>query len=157
MGNGQGVYYSNDNLLYSARSHYCPAFGFCSDVRKEGIDWALYRRVVDDWRKLAPSLLGDFYPLTPYGLADDVWIAWQFDRPESGEGIVQAFRRSESIDVAAHLKLQGLDPDASYTLTNIDSPGSTVMTGRDLADIGLNVAIDQQPGAVVILYKRVVP
>ena len=154
---GQGVYYSNDDLIYSVRSHYCPAFGFCTDVRKEGTDWAHFRRVVDDWRKLAPCLLGDFYPLTPYSLADDVWIAWQFDRPESGEGIVQAFRRRESIYLAAHFRLQGLDPDASYALTNIDVPGTTVMTGRELADVGLPVAIDQQPGAVVIMYKKAAP
>jgi alpha-galactosidase len=154
---GQGVYYNNDDLVYAVRSHYCPAFGFCADVRKTGTDWAQFRRLVDDWRKLAPCLLGDYYPLTPYRLDDDVWIAWQFDRPESGEGVVQAFRRPESMYSAAHFKLQGLDPDASYALTNVDVPGTTVVTGRELADVGLRVAIEQQPGAVVILYKKAAP
>jgi hypothetical protein len=58
---------------------------------------------------------------------------------------------------AAHFKLQGLDPDASYALTNVDVPGTTVVTGRELADVGLRVAIEQQPGAVVILYKKAAP
>ena len=36
-------------------------------------------RLVTD--QIADLLLGDFYPLTPYSLAEDVWLAWQFDRP----------------------------------------------------------------------------
>jgi alpha-galactosidase len=151
---GQGVYYSNDQLIYAVRSHYCPAFGFCSDVRKEGTDWALFRRVVDDWRRVSANLLGDFYPLTPYSLADDDWMAWQFNRPEAGEGVVQAFRRAESIYLVADLKLQGLEPEASYALTNLDVPGTTIMTGRELAEAGLKVAIDQQPGAAIVHYRK---
>ena len=154
---GQGVYYSQDQLIYAARSHYCPAFGFCADVRQAGIDWESFRRVIDDWRQVAPNLLGDFYPLTPYSLADDTWMAWQFNRPELGEGVVQAFRRSASIYLAARLPLQGLEPDASYACTNLDAPGTTVMTGRELGTRGLPVEIDQQPGAVVFQYKKVRP
>jgi alpha-galactosidase len=154
---GQGVYYSTDELIYSVRSHFCPAFGFCSDVRKPGTDWTLFRRLVDDWRKVSPNLLGDFYPLTPYSLADDVWMAWQFDRPEVGEGAVQAFRRAGSVYLAASIKLQGLDPAAMYAITNVDAPGTTIMSGRDLAEMGVKVAIDRQPGAAVLIYKKVVP
>ena len=35
---------------------------------------------------------------------------WQFDVPEKGEGVVQAFRRAESVYEAARFKLRGLDP-----------------------------------------------
>lgn len=35
---------------------------------------------------------GDYYPLTPYSRANDVWIAWQFHRSELDTGMVQAFR-----------------------------------------------------------------
>ena len=38
-------------------------------------------------------MLGDYYPLTSYSLQPDHWIAWQFNRPETGDGVVQAFRR----------------------------------------------------------------
>ncbi len=151
---GQGTYYNNDELVYSVRSHYCPAFGFCVDVRKAGTDWAQFRRLVDDWRELSPCLLGDFYPLSPYSLADDVWIAWQFHRPEAGAGIVQVFRRPKSFYSAAQFQLSGLDPDASYTLTNVDVPGTTVMSGRELAEVGLPVTIARQPAAVVIKYQK---
>jgi hypothetical protein len=57
--------------------------------------------------------------------------------------------------VAASLKLQGLEPDASYELTNLDVPETTVKTGRELADDGLTVTIDERPGAIVVIYRKV--
>jgi len=152
---GQGVYYNDDQLIYAVRSHFCPAFGFCCDVRKPGTDWELFRRIVEDWRKVGPNMLGDYYPLTPYSLADDAWMAWQFDRPDVGQGVVQVFRRPASDFLVIQLRLHGLDPLASYAVVNLDVPGTTVMTGRDLMEIGLKLAVDQQPGAVIIHYERI--
>ena len=93
---GQGCYYNADELVYNVRSHYCPAFGFCADVRREGIDWDQFRKLTEEWRTISQCLLGDFYPLTPYTLAEDAWIAWQFHRADTGEGVVQVFRRPKS-------------------------------------------------------------
>jgi alpha-galactosidase len=106
---GQGVYYSDRQLVYAARSHYGPAFGFCVDVRKPGVNWALFCRVAEQWRRVAPCFLGDFYPLTPYRLDPDVWLAGQFDLPEAGEGLVQVFRRDDSAYGTACFKLHGLE------------------------------------------------
>jgi hypothetical protein len=52
------------------------------------------------------------------------------------------------------LRLRGLDPDAVYTLTDVDVPGTKDMTGKSLQDEGLSVAIKSQPGAAVIVYKK---
>ena len=46
--------------------------------------------------------------------------------------MVQAFRRKESIYESMRGKLHGLEPDAVYTLTHLDSAGTTEMTGREL-------------------------
>jgi alpha-galactosidase len=92
---GQGVYYNDEQLVYNVRSYMCPAFGMCWDVRKEGVAWGKFRRLTEEWRKIAPYYLGDFYPLSSYSLENDVWMVWQFDRPDLGEGVVQAFRRKE--------------------------------------------------------------
>jgi alpha-galactosidase len=151
---GTGTYYNDEQLFYNVRSHMGPAFGFCADVRGEGIDWAKFRRVADQWRRIAPCYLGDFYPLTPHSLAEDVWIAWQFDRPDLGEGMVQVFRRAASIYESARLQLHGLPPDARYTLTNLDAPGKLEMTGRQLAREGLPVTVSDRPGAVILTYRR---
>ena len=101
-----------------------------------------------------PCYFGDYYPLTAYSLEQTAWMAWQFDLPEKGEGVVQAFRRAESIHEAARFKLRGLDPDAEYVLTNLDSGQSQTLAGRELLDTGLAVPIADQPGSAVIVYKK---
>jgi alpha-galactosidase len=82
-------------------------------------------------------------------------MAWQFDRPESGEGMVQVFRRPESPVTAEDLKLRGLDSAARYRVTNMDVPGVREMTGRDLMEKGLHVVLEKQPDSAIISYKRV--
>jgi alpha-galactosidase len=81
-------------------------------------------------------------------------MAWQFDVPETGEGVVQAFRRAESLYEVARFNLRGLDPGAPYELTNLDSGQSQTLTGRDLLEKGLAVPISEQPGSAVITYKK---
>jgi len=71
-----------------------------------------------------------------------------------GEGMVQAFRRTESPYESARLKLRGLDAGAKYALTRLDAPGETEATGGELMRDGLPVAMKDQPGAAVIIYKR---
>jgi len=151
---GQGAYYNDDQLFYTVRSHFCPAFGLCWDVRREGVDWGKFRRLTRDWRALADYLLGDFYPLTSYHLDDDVWMAWQFDRPDLGGGVVQAFRRAGSPYESVRFRLQGLDPEAHYRVTDRDREGLVEISGRELAENGLRVQVDKQPGAAIILYQK---
>ena len=81
-------------------------------------------------------------------------MGWQFDRPESGQGLVQVFRRGASIYESARLKLQGLVPSARYAITDLDKPGTPeYLTGTQLADTGLLVALPTQPAAAVFTYK----
>jgi len=68
---------------YMLRSVMCPSFIACFDMRKKDANWDLARKLIGEWRKIAPMMLGDYYPLTPYSLANDAWIGWQFDRPST--------------------------------------------------------------------------
>ncbi len=81
-------------------------------------------------------------------------MAWQFDCPETGEGLVQAFRREESREASACPKLCGLDSNATYTVTNLDLAGATEMTGRELLETGLPINIPDRPGAVIMTYAK---
>ena len=81
-------------------------------------------------------------------------MAWQFDRPDLGEGMVQVFRRGKSPDETGKFRLQGLEPEAVYQLTNPDVAGTTEMTGRELLDKGLPIAVKNRPGAVIVIYKK---
>ncbi|MHB8971842.1 MAG: NPCBM/NEW2 domain-containing protein [Pirellulaceae bacterium] len=139
---------------YLLRSVMCPHFTACFDVRRTDLDYDMIRRVMGQWREFAGYYYGDYYPLTSYSLKNDVWMAWQFNCPEQGEGLVQAFRRGDSFYESARFKLRGLDPDAVYTVVNVDESGSVEITGRELSETGLPVVIDPQPGSVVITYKK---
>ena len=146
---------NGDNDEYMTRSQWCPWLGIGrNEPQRPGLDWTKYHRLVDQWRAMSGYFSGDFYPLAPPSRRQTAWVAWQFDRPDLGEGMVQAFRHKDSVEAAACVKLHALEPDTVYTLTNLDVAGTTESTGRDLAQKGLTVGIKSQPGAVIINYKR---
>jgi alpha-galactosidase len=137
------------------RSHMAPSMTACWDMRRDDLDYNTLRRLVQEFEKVSPYYLGNYYPLTSYSLSKDVWMAWQFDRPDLSEGFVQAFRRDESPYESAYFKLHGLIADASYVVTNLDVAGETRVSGRQLMEKGLPVTVKVQPAAVVFTYKRV--
>jgi len=139
---------------YAFRSEMCPALHGHWDMRRRDVNYGRLRDLVAQWRQIAPNYFGDYYPLTPYSRANDIWVAWQFDRPEAGEGVVQAFRRADSSYESARFKLRGLDPSARYTITNADAPGGEERTGRELMEQGLSVTLRDQPGAAVVSYRK---
>jgi hypothetical protein len=97
-------------------------------------------------------MLGDYFPLTPYSRQHDQWIAWQFDRQETG-GVVQAFRRSANQVTTMTFPLRGLNPKMQYEIQNFDVESLTKASGKDLMGKGLRVEITDKPGSAVIVYK----
>ncbi len=139
--------------LYAARSHYVPCFGAGLQLTPE--NQAAVRRVYDECRRVAPFVLeGDYYPLTPYSRASNDWMAWQFDRPEQGDGVVQVFRRKDCAETAQTYRLRGLEPTAMYEVINFDVEDSTTVSGKELMANGQKVEIKSKPGAAVIVYRR---
>lgn len=123
-------------------------------MRKPGVDWALIRRVTEQWRQVADCLLGDFYPLIPYQLNEEQWLAWQFDLPEQRKGMVQAFRRAGSNYESARLRLQNLDPAATYIVTDLDqSAAPRDLSGRELLERGLLISAPERPSARILTYQ----
>jgi alpha-galactosidase len=136
---------------YSVRSFYLPSFGMGGLTAENTL---AQRRAYAECAKIAPCMLADYYPLTPYSLQPDQWIAWQFNRPEPGNGVVQAFRHDQSQESARTFRLSGLDPTAQYELTDFDVEGTTRLSGKDLMEKGLVIEIKSKPGAAVIAYRR---
>ncbi len=132
-----------------------PSTMLAIDVRDKNLDYALLGRQCAQWRDIASLYYGDFYPLTKCNVDNDAWIAWQFDEPEQGAGVVQAFRRPGCIYESARLKLHGLDPKARYQLTQFDPPSQSETTGEELLQEGIPVSIGKAPGAAVIKYRTV--
>ncbi|MFZ1932655.1 MAG: alpha-galactosidase [Thermoguttaceae bacterium] len=140
---------------YMFRSCMCAGNIPCWDMRDKTLDYNLLRKLTRQWRAVAANYLGDYYSLTPYSLDKSAWMAFQFDRPEQGEGLVQAFRRESCADAAKTFRLQGLDAAATYEVTDLDAGTPTQISGEDLMGKGLVVEIKVKPGAAVIVYRKV--
>ena len=145
---------------YAFRSAYSPGVNMSMpDVYhrpfEEYLDPDLARKHLTEYFSVRHCFTGDYYPLTRWSLDQEVWMAWQFDRPDLGEGIVQAFRRAESANLTSQYRLRGLEVDAVYEVEDFDRPEKVRMAGRELMDEGVVVTIPDQPGAVVIRYRKV--
>jgi len=124
-------------------------------MRRRDLDYALARKLFAELKKVGPDYLGDFYPLTPYSSANDVWLVWQYHRPDEREGVVQAFRRPDSNASEAMFKLRGLNPSAKYLVTDLDRPeDSQSRDGAELMGQGLRIRLEQPPSAAVITYEE---
>ena len=123
-------------------------------MRVKELDYAALRRLIGQWRQISPNYYGDFYPLTSWTRDDSLWMAWQFDRPEAAQGMVQAFRRHNSPYESARFSLRGLDPGARYVVTDLDSGQKQTLSGSELLGNGISVAIRTRPGAAVMTYEK---
>jgi len=144
----------NSDDPYVFRSQMVPALGIGIAPDSKEIDYGRYLRLLAQWRAISSDYYGDYYPLTSYSTANDVWLAWQFHRSDTGEGMVQAFRRPQSPFESARLKLRGLDPEARYAVRDLDQPRVTETAGRELMESGLVISIKQRPGTALITYRR---
>ncbi len=129
-------------------------------------DWM--REMVAELKLARPYYYGDYYPLQPCSLNSDCntdpskelsaafeWAAWEFNRPEEGDGMIQAFRREESAEPVKTLVLRGLDSGARYEVTNLDAKMPKIFSGKDLMAHGLQVDLKEKRGAAIIIYKKV--
>lgn len=141
---------------YGARSSLFPSIVAELDGKGKDLDLSTVRRVLEEeWRTVvAPNYYGDYYPLLPATTASDIWVAWQLDRPEEGQGVVQVFRRQENTDTEKLLKLRGLDPNAMYIITNLDEKQPQTTGGRKLVEKGLHVTIPDKRRAIILSYRK---
>ncbi len=107
---------------YETRSLFVPYIDALYDVRVDDSDWDIVRKNLNLWREyVVPYYAADYYPLTRVSLDRDVWIAWQYNVEDKGEGVVQAFRRRDSKTVASRFPLKVLDTSAVYRVKDLDS------------------------------------
>jgi alpha-galactosidase len=172
------VLMTKPNDTYHFRSGFAPGFGFAlfnvagtSDQVGKFIpldfpfDWI--RTQVRLFKRTRPYYYGDYYPVWPCSSNSDCtqatnergaafeWAAWQFNRPEESDGMVQAFRRDQNDEAARDLRLRGLDPAADYEVTDVDAGIPKTLSGSDLMQRGLRVEIPRKPGAAILFYKKI--
>ncbi|HPO12677.1 MAG TPA: alpha-galactosidase [Candidatus Hydrogenedentes bacterium] len=146
---------SADIDRYKCRSGYGSHFSFAVDYfSKDNAVWESARTTLEECKTLAPLFRKDFYPLTPYSTANNVWMAWQFHDPEKQQGLIQAFRRQDCPDDAITCILHGLDPKSIYAITNLDTHAALRIAGSDLLSKGFTITLQQKPAAALFTYTR---
>lgn len=119
------------------------------DIRRGDYDIPLALQLSEMWRRVAPFLLyGDYYPLTPFHKSAGAWVSWQFDRPETGGGFIQAIRLQECPAESFTARLKGLDPAAQYQLENPESGETRQVSGADLMEKGLTFELPRRSGSI---------
>jgi len=149
--NGFGVYFTDS---YAVRSFLLPGFGVIppGNWGESEQTRTKVKKAYEECRRVAPLMLGDYYPLTPYSLAPDQWIAWQFYRPELGDGMVQCFRRADAKEETLTVQLHDLEPGARYEVENLDG-GTGTRSGLELME-GFAITLKSTPAAVVLIYGK---
>ena len=139
---------------YGFRSVMCPMMNALYDMRNRDLNYDAIRKYVGQWKKAAPYMLCDYYPLTEYSMDTDCWIGWQFDSPEKGGGMVEMFRRCDSPFKAGTFKLRGLDPDARYIITDEDTGKQRVAHGKELLEKGIEINLPTPNTCVLFTYLK---
>jgi hypothetical protein len=131
----------------------CPWITGVYDVRHDDLDYAAIRKLVAQWREASAFYLSDYYPLTPYTTENTAWVGWQYHDDKKDAGVVQAFRRGDSIYEAAALKLNAIDPAGRYAVKDLDTDDVRELSGSELS-AGLSVTLKKQPSSALLTYKR---
>ena len=122
-------------------------------VTNEPFPWETAQYLIQEFRRIRHLFHGDFYPLTPYSLDDDIWLAYQFHREDLCQGVVLAFRRPECSTQSANLKLWGVSSEANYEIHFEDCGRRQILLGKEMIE-GLDIIIESQPGSALITYHQ---
>lgn len=114
------------------------------------------QKYIQDFKRLRPYYYGDYYPLTSANdiTQDNVWLAYQLNRPDQWDGIIMAFRRKDCTERSIPVKLRGIDEVANYELSDEDSGTKITRTGKELIT-GFTLTLDEKPGSLLIFYKKI--
>ncbi len=111
---------------------------------------------IQDYKNLRPYFYGDYYPLTESrnNTGENVWLAYQLNRPNMKDGIVIAFRRNGSTNETIRTKLSGLEENTTYELFYEDYGLKIRNTGHELME-GFEITIPQKPSSLLVKYYAI--
>jgi len=92
--------------------------------------------------------------VTEFSLEEDVWMAFQFDRPAAGSGVVLVFRRPDALATTTRFTLHGLEAGTQYRIEDFDVSGKRLLSGETLMLRGLKVSLSEAPASAIVQYVR---
>lgn len=139
---------------FSCHCGFSPMLLPSLDIRRDDYDYALLRKLVKIWRRVAPLMLaGDYYALAAVRRTPDQWVARQFDRPETGAGFIQVIRLPKAPARQMIVHPQALQPEAAYVFENPETGAVRRLTGAGVIRDGILFSLPPRAGAVWF-YRR---
>ena len=140
---------------YHFRSNMSTSMVINWDINSREHSQSELQKYFSEFKRLRPYFYGDYYPLTltENMTKDNVWLAYQQNRPENGDGIILAFRRKNCEEESVFVKLRGIDSKENYDLIDEDSQLKITVSGERLLE-GHLLTLKNKPGSLLIWYKK---
>ncbi len=159
-GTGSGYRtWNNNEDTYNVRSAYSASLAMRVKEETEDplhtkepdkIEWLKVR--IKEYKEIRPFFSCDYYPLIPISLDHSCWTAWQYDRPENGDGIFMFFRRSKSPFDRLTVFPDAMQSGKTYRFVCKDTGEERVFSAEDLRMFGFTVTLSQQQTSEVWTY-----
>ncbi|MBO5370244.1 MAG: hypothetical protein J6B23_06170, partial [Clostridia bacterium] len=134
--------------VYVWRASYLPSLNIDARfVHEPDMDYDLLRFGINEWKKVKPYLLKEFYTLTPWHSEDekDSFTAYTYFDPETECGVLFVFRQEECETDKIEIELPF---DTSAMLTDVDTQKQFI------AENGIFTAcLDKKRTAKLYFYK----
>lgn len=122
--------------VYTWRASYLPALNVDSQFTQDpDQDFSILRFGLNEWAKVNPYLLKDFYPLTPWHHRDDKagFTAFGYNDPDCDKGVLLLFRMEDCEDDTLTITIPWMEPGCAYRLTDEDSGDTWTADCADMA------------------------
>ncbi len=105
------------------------------------------------YSKVSEYMTGRYFPLTDGGTDLSAFHAMQFDCGNASEGAAVIYKREKAEAGEYRLVLNGLDPEALYSVYSVDFPDNvTEIKGSRLMQNGITIPAGKTPGAYIVFY-----
>ena len=105
------------------------------------------------FKEIRRFMTQDYFPLTYGGVKTDRFHAMQYGTEQEGMALI--YKRENVTETSYTLRLNGLEPEAVYTVWDYDAPQARqTVSGSRLMDTGVTVSVQDAPKAVIMLYEK---
>ena len=113
-------------------------------------EFDMLRFGIGEWKRVAPYLICEFYPLTPWHKESDNggFCAFCYYDPESESGVLLAFRQEACATDTLRLTLPFVSEDERYLLSDEDSGEMTEAGNR------LKLTFDSQRSSRLLWLRK---
>ncbi len=117
----------------------------------EDLEWA--RHHFTEYNEVRHYFAEDYYRLVPVSKENTTWSASQYHKPDTGDGMILAFRRAMSPSDRIEVTLGGIEAGKNYEFTDRDTGDVFTMTGDELIAKGMTLTIPERRQSKLIVYR----